>query len=59
VIRLLTDPGDIVLDCLMGSGTTAVAAIRENRQYIGIEILEKYVDLARQRVSTENLTMEK
>ena len=59
VIRLLTDPGDIILDCFMGSGTTAVAAIRENRQYIGIEILEKYVDLARQRVSTENLTMEK
>ena len=51
VIRLLTDPGDIVLDCFMGSGTTAVAAIRENRQYIGIEILEKYVNLARQRVS--------
>jgi site-specific DNA-methyltransferase (adenine-specific) len=59
VIRLLTDPGDIVLDCFMGSGTTAVAAIRENRQYIGIEILEKYVTLARQRVSTENLTMER
>lgn len=58
VIRLLTDPGDIVLDCFMGSGTTAVAAIRENRQYIGIEILEKYVNLARQRVSEENLTME-
>jgi site-specific DNA-methyltransferase (adenine-specific) len=59
VIRLLTDPGDIVLDCFMGSGTTAVAAIREHRQYIGIEILEKYVNLARQRVSTENLTMER
>ena len=59
VIRLLTDPGDIVLDCFMGSGTTAVAAIRENRQYIGIEILEKYVNLARQRVSTENLAMER
>ncbi|MFN3309517.1 MAG: DNA-methyltransferase [Anaerolineales bacterium] len=56
VIRLLTDPGDIVLDCFMGSGTTAVAAIRENRQYIGIEILEKYVNLARQRVAAENLT---
>jgi DNA modification methylase len=49
VIRLLTDPGDIVLDCFMGSGTTAVAAIREHRRYIGIEILEKYVNLARQR----------
>ncbi len=59
VIRLLTDPGDIVLDCFMGKRTTAVAAIRENRQYIGIEILEKYVNLARQRVSAENLTMER
>lgn len=59
VIRLLTDPGDIVLDCFVGSGTTAVAAIRENRQYIGIEILEKYVNLARQRVSAENLATER
>ncbi|MBP8973667.1 MAG: site-specific DNA-methyltransferase [Anaerolineae bacterium] len=50
VIRLLTDPGDVVLDCFMGSGTTAVAAIREKRQYIGVEILEKYVALARQNV---------
>lgn len=55
VIRLLTEPGDIVLDCFMGSGTTAIAAIRENRQYIGIEIMEKYVNLARQRVLVENL----
>jgi site-specific DNA-methyltransferase (adenine-specific) len=59
VIRLLTDPGDIVLDCFMGSGTTAVAAIRENRQYIGIEILEKYVNLARQRISAENFSTER
>jgi len=56
VIRLLTDPGDIVLDCFMGSGTTAVAAIREKRQYLGIEILERYVNLARQKVLTESLT---
>lgn len=58
VIRLLTDPSDIVLDCFMGSGTTAVAAIRENRQYIGIEISEKYVNLARQRVSAERFATE-
>lgn len=55
VIRLLTEPMDIVLDCFMGSGTTAIAAIRENRQYIGIEILEKYVNLARHRVSLESI----
>lgn len=51
VIRLLTDPGDVVLDCFIGSGTTAVAAVRERRQYIGIELLAPYVDLARRRVA--------
>ncbi len=54
VIRLLTDPGDIVLDCFMGSGTTAVAAVHEKRQYIGIDLERKYVQLARKRVSTES-----
>lgn len=53
VIKLLTAPGDIVLDCFMGSGTTAVAAIREDRQYIGIELEEKYVCLARQKCRGE------
>jgi site-specific DNA-methyltransferase (adenine-specific) len=41
VIRLLTDPNDVVLDCFMGSGTTAIAAIQENRQYIGIELEDR------------------
>lgn len=53
VIRLLTDPNDIVLDCFVGSGTTAVAAIRENRKYIGIEIKKKYVNLARRNAAAE------
>lgn len=53
VIKLLTDPGDIVLDCFMGSGTTAIAAIREDRRYIGIETLEKYVRLANNRIDRE------
>jgi DNA modification methylase len=47
VIRLLTDEDEIVLDCFIGSGTTAIAAIRENRQFIGIENEKKYVTLAR------------
>ncbi len=49
-IRLLTDPGDIVLDCFMGSGTTALAAIKEGRQYIGIDLEEKYMRLAKSRI---------
>ncbi len=46
VIRLLTEPGDLVLDCFVGSGTSAAAAIQERRQFIGIDNCEKYVKLA-------------
>ncbi|WP_045424579.1 DNA-methyltransferase [Vibrio jasicida] len=50
VVRLLTEDGDVVLDPFMGSGTTAIAAIQNNRKYIGIEREEKYVKLAKQRI---------
>jgi hypothetical protein len=42
-IKLFTEPGDIVLDPFMGSGTTAIACIRNDRRYIGIELVEEYV----------------
>jgi len=51
-IKLLTEKGDTVLDCFMGSGTTAVAAIQEDRDFIGIELLPKYVELADKKVQT-------
>lgn len=47
-IKLFTKPGDVVLDPFVGAGTTAVAAQRLNRSYIGIEILNEYVSVARQ-----------
>jgi site-specific DNA-methyltransferase (adenine-specific) len=47
LIKLLTEPGEIVLDCFIGSGTTAVAAIMENRQYIGIDKMPEYVEMAK------------
>jgi len=53
IIKLLTFPGETVLDCFMGSGTTAIAAIREGRNYIGIERQPKYVDLARESCKKE------
>lgn len=53
VIRLLTSPGETILDCFMGSGMTAAAAIREGRSFIGIEILEQYVRLAHKTCETE------
>ncbi len=53
VIKLLTAPGETVLDCFMGSGTTAIAAIQEQRNYIGIEIVEDYVKLAQRACEQE------
>jgi DNA modification methylase len=49
-IQLLTEPDDIVLDCFMGSGTTAVAAIQQKRNFIGLELMEEYVKLARNNI---------
>lgn len=52
-IKLLTDPEDVVLDCFMGSGSTAVAAIRHNRQYIGVERDPEYVKLSNNNIDFE------
>ncbi|MBI2304822.1 MAG: site-specific DNA-methyltransferase [Chloroflexi bacterium] len=46
VIRLLSAPNELILDCYVGSGTTAIAAIKEHRRYLGIELLPKYAELA-------------
>lgn len=50
VVRLYSDPGDVILDPFVGSGTTAVAAARHGRRYIGIEKEQAYVTLARDNV---------
>lgn len=50
LVRLLTDPGDVVLDPFIGSGTTAVAAIELSRRFMGFELLPEYVQLARRAV---------
>ncbi len=42
----------------MGSGSTAIAAIREKRNYIGIELQLEYVRLAREACAQENLYLE-
>ncbi|MBI4338725.1 MAG: site-specific DNA-methyltransferase, partial [Chloroflexi bacterium] len=49
VIRLFTDPGDVILDCFVGSGTTAVAAIQEGRKYLGFDITPEYAAQAERR----------
>lgn len=50
-IKLLTKPGDVVLDCFMGSGTTAVAALNEGRRYIGIDKEKRSVEIAKKAVA--------
>ena len=45
------EAGDIILDPFFGSGTTGAAAKRLNRQWIGIEKEEGYVELARKRIA--------
>ena len=45
-----SNPGDIVLDPMCGSGTTCKMAKLNGRNYIGIDIAEEYVELARRRV---------
>ena len=46
-----TKTGDIVLDCFIGSGTTAVVAKKYGRKFIGIDNSEKYCDIAKKRLS--------
>ena len=45
-----SNEGDIILDPFIGSGTTAVACANLNRNYIGFEIEQKYVDICNQRL---------
>ena len=53
-IKLLSEKNDIILDPFMGSGTTAVASIRLERHYLGIEINPEFCQVAEERISKEN-----
>ncbi len=52
-IKLFTKPGDVVLDPFLGSGTSAVAAKRLGRRYIGIEVLRQFCTEAEKRLKRE------
>lgn len=49
-IERFTDEGDTILDCFMGVGTTGVSCIRNNRNFIGIELDKQYFDIAKERI---------
>lgn len=49
LISIFTEPGEIVLDCFNGAGTTTLTAHQLDRQYVGIELSEKYHQIAKSR----------
>ena len=51
--KLVTQPGGIVLDPFLGSGTTGLAAVRGGFQFIGIELLDKWLQIASKRITAE------
>ena len=52
LIKTYTNEGEIVLDNCMGSGSTGVACVNTNRDFIGIELEEKYFNIAKERIKT-------
>ena len=57
IIRTSGRPGDTVLDCFMGSGSTGVACINTGRKFIGIELDRKSFEKAEKRISEAKETL--
>jgi len=55
IISIITDKGQTVLDCCMGSGTTGVAAVKLGRNFIGCEINADYYKIAERRIAEAQL----
>lgn len=51
LIKTYTNEGDVVLDNCMGSGSTGVACVNTNRNFIGIELDENYFNIAKERIN--------
>jgi len=52
LLKIHTNPGDVVLDPFMGSGTTGLACKNLAREFIGIELDEKYFNIASERINS-------
>ena len=53
IIKLFTQPNEIIMDIFMGCGTTALACEKLKRRWIGIEISEEYCEVAKNRIEKE------
>ena len=58
LILMTTDPGDVVLDPFLGTGTTAIAARALGRRCVGIDIDGEYISIARGKIEATEQTME-
>ena len=54
IIRISTNPGDIILDPFCGSSSTGVAANKLDRKYIGIDISEEFLEISKNRLEKVN-----
>lgn len=54
IIQCFSEPGDLVLDPMCGSGTTCVVARQQRRRYIGVDISDEYSEIARRRIREES-----
>lgn len=53
LVRTYSNSGNVILDPCMGSGTTAVAALCENRHFVGFELDKEFYDISQKRIITE------
>lgn len=54
LINLYSYENDVILDPFCGSGTTCIAAVQNNRSYVGYDIKEEYIELAKNRIDNHN-----
>ena len=57
LVKTFTNENDIVLDNCMGSGSTGVACLLENRRFVGIELDETYFNVAKERIEKQANSM--
>ena len=56
-IEMYSFAGDVVLDPFLGSGSTAIAAIRTGRRYVGVDISREYCEISQSRIDAEVLEL--
>jgi len=56
IVLMSTDPADVVLDPFLGTGTTAIAAKKLGRHFVGIDIDQEYAQIAREKIENVAVT---